>query len=292
MQIFRAEVLATSYLTEGMMRIVFGGEGLRGFTSTGVGDEYLRVFLPEPGQDEPVLPFASGDYWDYLPDQKPSPMRTYTVRATNPELGTVTIDFVVHDGGVAAKWALQATPGDVVGLNSPTGLYDPPEGIIWQLLVTDATGLPAVGRLIEQAPAGVRTRAIIEVAQDSHRQDFGVNPNVDITWILGGNGHSQSALDGVMRGVELPAGPGYIWFAGESKVLRSIRKHLRHERALKADSYKLIGYWTDKLEQWEQRWENLDPAVRAQLDAMWADESRDPELVQDEIHETMESLGL
>lgn len=292
MQIFRAEVLDTSHLTDGMIRIVFGGGGLKDFTSTGVGDEYLRVFLPEPGSKEPVLPFAAGDYWDYAPGVQPSPMRTYTVRAVDPDAGTVTIDFVVHDGGVAASWARAAVPGDAVGLNSPTGLYDPPAGLGWQVLLTDATGLPAVGRLIEQAPAGVRTRVVIEIAQDSHRQEFAPHPDVEITWILGGNGHSQSALFEVIRSMDLPGGTGYIWFAGESKVLRSIRKHLRHERALAPASYKLIGYWTDKLEQWEERWENLEAGTKAELDALWADDSRDPELIQDDYHNAMESLGL
>lgn len=292
MKIFKATVVNTRQLTPGMLRITLGGDGMAAFTSTGVGDEYLRVFLPSPGQSEPVLPVPAGDTWEYLPGDTPSPMRTYTVRGVDPLLGTADIDFVVHDGGVAAAWALQAKPGDVVGLNSPTGLYHPPTGIEWQVLVADATGLPAVARLVELAPAGVRTRVLIEVADSSHCQDLQAGPDVEIAWVYGGNGHTQSRLDELIRTIDLPAGTGYVWFAGETKVLRSVRRHLRHERKLAPQSYKLIGYWTDKSEQWEERWENLDAATRRWLDELWQDTDRDPEDLEDLYTAKLESLGL
>ncbi|MCU1518734.1 MAG: siderophore interacting protein, partial [Pseudarthrobacter sp.] len=218
MEIFKATVVGTRQLTPGMLRITLGGPCMAGFTSTGVGDEYVRVFLPAPGRREPVLPVPAGDTWEYLPGDVPSPMRTYTVRGTDPDRGTADIDFVVHDGGVAAGWAMQAKPGDVVGLNSPTGLYDPPAGIEWQVLVADATGLPAVARLVEQAPPGVRTRVLIEVPDRSHRQELTAGPHVDIAWVFGGNGHTQSRLDELIRAIDLPSGTGYVWFAGETKV--------------------------------------------------------------------------
>lgn len=292
MRIFRAEVVSAERLTAGMIRIVLGGPGVADFVSTGVGDEYLRVFLPAAGERQPVVPVATETSWEYPEGVTPSPMRTYTVRATDPAAGTVTIDFVVHDGGVAATWAQRAEVGDVVGLNSPTGLYAPPADLAWQVLLADATGLPAVGRLIEQAPAGVRTRVVIEVPDESHRQDFAAHPDVEIAWVYGGNGHSQSRLEEVLRTIDLPFGVGYVWFAGEAAVLRAVRKYLRHERGLPPTAYKVIGYWTDKSEQWEAKWESLDPSVRAWIDNLWADEARDAEEIEDEFFAKLESLGL
>ena len=58
-KIFRAEVVETNRLTTGMLRVTFGGPGLQEFLSTGVGDEYLRVFLPADGQNEPTWPFPN-----------------------------------------------------------------------------------------------------------------------------------------------------------------------------------------------------------------------------------------
>ena len=123
MSIYRAEVLSTRLVTPGMVRITFGGPGLAGFDTTGIGDEYLRVFLPDPGAREARLPISTGDSWDWVEGVEPSAMRTYTVRSVDNAAGTVDIDFVVHDGGLAASWAQRAKVGDVVGLNSHTGLY-------------------------------------------------------------------------------------------------------------------------------------------------------------------------
>lgn len=292
MQIFAATVVAARILTPGMIRITLGGQGMAGFTSTGVGDEYLRVFLPGPGASAPVLPFATADSWDYHPGQTPSPMRTYTVRGVDPHHGTADIDFVMHDGGVAAEWAKGARPGDVVGLNSPTGLYDPPADITWQVLMADATGLPAAARLAEQAPAGVRTRVVIEVLDPTHRQEIACGPHVEVAWVYGGNGSSQSQLDALIRSIDLPTGSGYVWFAGETKVLRSVRRHLRHERRFAPNRYKLIGYWTDKSEQWAERYDSLDTVTRQWLDELWQDDQADPEELEDLYAAKLESLGL
>ncbi|MFJ4170997.1 siderophore-interacting protein [Paenarthrobacter sp. NPDC089714] len=292
MSIYRAEVLATRALTPGMVRITFGGPGLAGFESTGVGDEYLRVFLPDFGEHEARLPISTGDSWDWEPGVKPSAMRTYTVRSVDPAAGTVDIDFVVHDGGVAAAWAQRAEVGDVVGLNSPTGLYEPPAELQWQILLADATGLPAVARLLEKTPPGVRTRVLIEVEDPSHQQDLVIGAGTEVAWIHGGNGHSQSRLDEALKSMELPGGTGYIWVAGEAKVLRGIRKYLRHEKKLTPESYKLIGYWTDKSEAWTERWENLDAETRRWFDELWSDGKRDREELEDLQDAKFELLGL
>ncbi|MGR0160698.1 siderophore-interacting protein [Paenarthrobacter nitroguajacolicus] len=292
MRIYRAEVISTRLLTPGMVRITFGGPGLAGFDTTGVGDEYLRVFLPDPGTHEARLPISTGDSWDWSPGVEPSAMRTYTVRSVDPVEGTVDIDFVVHDGGLAASWAQRAQVGDVVGLNSPTGLYEPPADLQWQILLADATGLPAVARLVEQTPPGVRTRVLIEVEDPSHQQELILGAGTEVAWIYGGNGHSQSRLGEVLRSMELPGGVGYIWVAGETKVLRGIRKYLRHDKKLTPESYKLIGYWTDKSEVWEERWESLDAETRRWFDDLWSNEKRDREEIVDLQDAKFELLGL
>ena len=141
-RIYRAVVMRTERLTEGMMRIVLGGPDLATFISTGIGDEYIRLFLPERGETIPVYPHPEGDYWEYTADQVAGPMRTYTIRSVDPQAGEISVDFVVHPGGIAADWALSVETGSEVGFNTPTGLYELPADATWQVLLADATGLP------------------------------------------------------------------------------------------------------------------------------------------------------
>lgn len=291
-RICRIVVQRVRRLTPGMMRIEFTGD-LGDFESTGIGDEYVRLFLPGPGQDAPTMPIATDDgYWKFPDGVEPSPVRCYTIRAWEPEKGRLTIDFVVHEGGIAAAWALRAQAGDVLALNTPRGLYEPAGDITWRLLVADATGLPAALRLLEQAPAGVRTRAVLEVASPQDRQPIEVPRDADVQWVVGGNGHGPSRLDQIVRGTEFPAGPGYIWVAGEARTTRLARKYLRHELRLPGTTYKIVGYWTEAAEVWQRKYEELPESTRSALAAMWDDATRDAEDIEDEYQDALERLGL
>lgn len=291
-RVHRIEVESVEQLTPGMVRIVFIGDGLGGFVSSGVGDEYLRLFLPASGHEEPTLPVPTDDgYWEFPPGTT-TEVRTYTVRRWDGVFGRLVIDFVVHEGGIAATWALGAKPGHVVGVNTPRGLYDPPADIVWQLLVADATGVPAALRLAEQAPTGVRTRVVLEIADAADEQHIDVPAGVELTWVHGGNGHGPSRIEDIVTASEFPLERGYVWVAGEARVTRGVRKHLRHVLKLPSTDYKVVGYWTANAEQWTERFEALPDDVRQRLHEMWDDESRAAEEVEDEYEATLESYGL
>ena len=288
-----ATVLARQQLTPGMVRLTFGGPGLARFKTTGIGDEYLRLFFPNETTGKLHLPHITEDgRWTYPDGQEAIRCSTYTVRRFRADQGEVDIDFVVHDGGLASEWAQTASPGDRITINNPRGLYAPPADTIWQLLVADATGLPALSRLLEQTPSHVQSRVFIEVAEADHEQDLPAHPGATVTWLhKSGNGVAPSRMGEVVRAVPLPATPGYVWVAGEQKVVRAIRKFVRQELKLPAERYELVGYWTANGEEWEAKWEALDPAIKASIDAAW-DSGRDLEEVRDEYELTLEKFGL
>lgn len=285
---FRAVVQSVEDLTPSMLRVVLGGPGLAGFASTGVGDEYLRVVFPAPGESEPVLPAVVDDALDYASVDL-SLLRTYTVRAHDPARGEVTIDVVVHAGGVASTWARNAQPGDVVTLTSPTGMYDPPAGLTWQVLVADCAGLPALARILETTPSTVRSRVVVEVPDDRHRVALPVG--ADVTWVTGGNGHGPSRLEEVVRSLPRPGPEGYVWVAGESRVLRGVRRYLRREVGLPASSYKTVGYWIEDGEAWAARYDGLDEETKRSLEAMWRWDLPEDE-IEEAYGERLSALGL
>ena len=291
MRAFRALVVRTVDLTPSLRRVVFGGAGLADFTTTGVGDEYLRVLFPAVGDTEPRLPVVENGVLDYGSVDM-GLMRTYTVRACDPAAGEVTIDFVLHAHGVATTWARSAEPGDVVGLTTPTAMYDAPIDLRWQILVADYAALPALARILEQTAPRVANRVVVEVPDAAHRIELPAHPRTDVTWVYGGNGHAPSRVDEVARSLPHPDSPGgYVWVAGETTTLRGVRRHLRHELGLPVTAYKAVGYWTERAEEWNARYEALDADTRAGIAALW-DSGRAEEDIEDEYDARLTALGL
>lgn len=65
MSIHRGIVSSTTTLTPTLVRVTLGGEGVADFLSTGIGDEYVRVFFPHGDDPKEVsLPVPAGDWWE------------------------------------------------------------------------------------------------------------------------------------------------------------------------------------------------------------------------------------
>jgi NADPH-dependent ferric siderophore reductase len=291
---YDATVLSSRYLTSGMVRVTLGGEGLAGYPGTGVADEYMRFFFPNEETGRLHLPHIDEQgRWTY-PDGGQEAIRcsTYTVRALRPEVNELDIDFVVHKGGLASEWAQKARPGDRITVNRPRGIATPPADAVWQLLVCDATGIPALSRMLEQSPDNIQTRVFVEVAEAAHEQQLPHNDFVTVTWLhRSGNGVAPSRLADVIKAMPMAATPGYIWVAGEQKVVRTIRKYVRQDLKLPTDRYELVSYWTNDSEAWEAGWKALPQDVKDAIDASWSS-GRDIEDLRDEYYATLEKYGL
>ena len=86
-------------------------------------------------------------------------MRSYTVRAWDPERHLLTLDFLVHgDRGVAGPWAARTQPGDTLEIMGPGGAYAPAPEADWHLMVGDDAVLPAIAVSLSRVPAGPRIR--------------------------------------------------------------------------------------------------------------------------------------
>lgn len=285
------EVTRTGPVSPGMVRVTFGGAGLAAFHTTGIGDEYVRIHFPDPSGTLHIPRVDDEGTWHY-PDGVDPHIQPYTIRRHDPVSGEVDIDFVLHGHGRAAVWASRSRPGDRVAFGDPRGLYAPPTDARHQVFVTDATGLPAVARLLEQLPTEVAATAVVEIPEDSHRIPLQrPTGTVTVRWIAGrGNGVGPSAMTEALRALRL-ADDVHVWVAGESKALRDARRYLRHGRKLPAARFQVIGYWTDKAEAWISRWDALDESTRAGLQAIW-DEHDDADQARDLYDQQLERLGL
>jgi len=221
-----AVVLRTAWLTPGMVRVVFGGDGLSGFEPGACTDSYVKLLLQAPGTGQPVR-------------------RTYTVRRWDPAQGELTIDFVHHgDSGLAGSWAAAAKPGDRISLAGPGGQYAPDPAAEGHLLVGDASALPAIAAALERVGEGQPVHVFLEVDGEAEVQPLQTPGALTATWLERSNNTTgDELLADAVRGASLPRGRVQAFVHGEAGSVRAVRRHLLVERGLPRADMSVSGYW-------------------------------------------------
>ncbi|MGW2900527.1 siderophore-interacting protein, partial [Streptomyces sp. NPDC001212] len=117
---FSLQVVRTRRLGPSLVRVTFAGPDLIAFHSDGL-DQSLSLFLPHPGQTEPVVPLELGDGWWQgwrdLPGDVRAVMRSYTLRSLRrgPD-GPDEIDIFPRGSrptGAATAWRRLRPPRSV-----------------------------------------------------------------------------------------------------------------------------------------------------------------------------------
>lgn len=290
LRFLEAEVRARRKVTPGMVRVTLGGEELGTMRLTGAADEYVRLVFPDPETGARILPeIDERGRWRWPEGRVPAHVACYTIRAARA--GEIDLDFVVHGHGRASHWAQRAAPGDRIVLREPAPIFPEPEGMTGLCLLGDATALPAIGRMIEDFGGRVPLRAVIEVPGETHVQDFAPQPGLEIDWRHPcGNGIGPSVLPTLLR-EGVAAGCSHVWAACELTAARAIRRHLRHDLGWPAARYSVTAYWTDRAEDYNARWNRLDPAVRAEVEALWLSD-RPREDAADAVEALLARYGL
>ncbi|MBT0773576.1 siderophore-interacting protein [Kineosporia sp. J2-2] len=260
-----AEVVATERLSPHLVRIVLGGPEMSQYEPLLVPDEAVVLWFPKPGQERPAPTTLKDGVWAHHDPQTAPPGRNYTVRAFEPgENARMTVDFVVHPGGVAGEWAVNAQVGQELLITRPRCWYSPPEGVDWILAAADLTGLPALARIIEECEQdGPAVYAMVETvdaddlaalpATQCHAR--GVDASVGT-----GNGVAPGALADLiaLKVAELSGqGTGYVWYSGEAAQSREIRKLLRKKHGWPLERVATVGYWRQDAERWNATFEKV-----------------------------------
>ncbi|MCH6159532.1 siderophore-interacting protein [Streptomyces marispadix] len=269
-EFFDAYVVRTRRLGPTMLRVTFGGEALRRLASGGR-DQRLKLFLPHPGQDAPLVPTDAGDAW-FTAWRSMDPavrgiMRSYTVREQRrfPQ-DELDIDFALHGvpgpagatgatasvpAGPASRWAANARPGDRVTVLGPTEAdnagvdFRPSPGTDWVLISGDETALPAVAGILEWLPPGTQAKVWLEVPHAEDIQELPTVADADVTWLVRENttAHRTDLHLASVASAHLPAGTPYAWIAGEAGTVKALRRHLVNERGFDRKRVRFTGYW-------------------------------------------------
>jgi NADPH-dependent ferric siderophore reductase len=238
------QVREVSRLTPKMVRVVLGSEALAGFVSA-AHDDHVKLFFPQPGHDKPVLPTPTPNGPVYPEGAARPAARDYTPRRYDPAANTLTIDFVLHGEGPAATWAAQARPGQFLGVGGPRGSFIVPDDFDWYLLAGDETAVPAIGRRLQELPAGTRVIAVVEVADAGEEQKLDTRAKLEMHWLhrTGAEAGNHLLLQRALTEFVLPPGEGYAWVAAEASAAKALRRYLVDQRGLPKDRVKAAAYW-------------------------------------------------
>lgn len=218
--------------------------------------------------------------WRELPAEVRNPFRTYTVRDIRVADRELDVDFVAHgDGGPAARWLLSAAVGDelvIVGpdsrsIHSAVGIDWHPGDARRVVLAGDETAVPAICSIVESLPPHVEARVFISVPSSADKLEIASNASVE--WLSRDNGDDletalrewvsanrpffasaltteRQELDDVDVDRDIlwdsPAdGPGdfYAWLAGESSMIKTLRRFLVSETGIDRSRVAFMGYW-------------------------------------------------
>ncbi|WP_420342099.1 siderophore-interacting protein [Paenirhodobacter sp.] len=215
---------ATERLTPSMIRLTFTGADLQGFVSAGA-DDHIKITVPGADGTET--------------------RRDYTPRRYDAARGELVLDVVDHAGGLAADWARAARVGDGLTIGGPRGSAVIGGDIAQWLLIGDETALPAIGRRIEELPAGVPVTSLVAVPSVADEQVLTTAARHEALWLhrpLAEAARPEPFL-AALDGLEIPERT-FVWVAAEAGVARALRAALIARGVPKA-WIKASGYWVE-----------------------------------------------
>ncbi|KAA6172051.1 siderophore-interacting protein [Pseudomonas veronii] len=231
----RLDVLRVIDITPRMRRITVGGPDLEGFVSLG-SDDHIKLLFPQNAAEQAALESPTFN----IKGDGPQPaMRDYTPRRFDLSIGELDIDFVLHGDGPASTWAEQAQVGQHVYIGGPRGSMIVPDIFDSYLLIGDETALPAIGRRLEELPAGRKVLAVIEIHNTAEQQALHSAADVEVIWVIRG----QDDLLDTVRNLTLPSGSLYSFVATETKLSRQVRRVLLDTHHVDEAYLKAVGYW-------------------------------------------------
>lgn len=235
------EVVTVTDITPLMRRFRLQGD-MTGFASAGHADHIKAFFFPA-GVEPKLAPIGERGA-EFAPGERPE-MRDYTPRQWDIAAGWIDLDFVLHGDGPASSWAAAAKVGSKLVIGGPRGSLVVPAAFDWYLLAGDETALPALGRRIEELPAGAKVIAIIEVANAAEEQRFVTATDLSLTYVHrnGAPAGTTSLILDAITAASFPAGDAYAYLAGESRMSKSVKAHLIETRGFNPEYVKAAGYW-------------------------------------------------
>jgi NADPH-dependent ferric siderophore reductase len=169
--------------------------------------------------------------------------RRYTIRGFDSRSRSIELNIVAHGiHGTGAQWALNAEPGDRVNGVGPRGKIFLNPDADWHLFLGDESAAAASLAMLEALPAKVAGVAYLEAA--TAEDELATDTTREVKWLHRGDepAWSSKLLVEAMSAMELPAGRGHVYIAGEVQVVAAIQRAAL-ARGLAPEQLSPKAYW-------------------------------------------------
>lgn len=239
-------------LSPGFRRVTFRGKDLDRFDRR---DQlHCRLIFQPRGAISPAWPMLDDKGHVVWPGGAKVPTRVYTIRHIDLAQQTIAIDFALHDSpGPATRWAMEACPGDIIGILGPAG--NGPKDAEFYVLAGDETALPGIARILQSLPVSAIGHALIEIGSQTDRLNLTSPPGMVVEWLDrdGKCAGTTRLLEEAVRKISWPQDlqTALFWGGCEHRAFSKIYRHLRREVGLGRERTIFYSHWHRSLSEEE-----------------------------------------
>lgn len=236
------EVLGKTRVSPRLLRLTLGGEGYEALNRNRNSDAYVKFLIADPASGlQP--PYDMDALREHSPELMPA-RRTYTVRRWDDEKRRIEVDVVLHgdgeDSGIAARWADEAQPGDLLAMSGAGGGYTPAPETRRHLMLGDHAALPAIAAGLEAMDEDAQGTVLIQLDHDEDRLELEHPAGVEVRWLIGERELLLEAVDQL----NLEDHEGLQIFCHvERGITKQLRAKLVKQVGIPREQISISAYW-------------------------------------------------
>jgi NADPH-dependent ferric siderophore reductase len=201
------------------------------------------------GPDLPRLRFRPGAHLVLrIPAGGGHARRVYSIWSHRPAEATLTVRIALHDaGGPGCVWARAVTPGDRIVVEVPHSKITLDETAAFHLFIGDDTGavpLLAMRAALHRGATPAPAYGVFE-APSAGAEMPGADGVPPLPWVHrdGASAVASRVLLRAVQDLEIPAGAGAAYVAGESDTCRLVQRHLVEQRGWSRRAVRIQPQW-------------------------------------------------
>ena len=95
--------------------------------------------------------------------------------------------------------------------------------------------MPAIERRLTELPVGAQAVVRMHISNPADQRVWRSAADLDLQWV--------DSLAEAFQSLEIPHGDGFVWAAGENRVMAELRKQVTSKPGLNPKRMRIASYW-------------------------------------------------